>query len=80
VAWKGTAGIGEATAIATEVFFVRLIHPEATKIKGASAVKPLRPLKLNRKVFTLPGSIWREDNPVVHRRQSNSHCIAVKNL
>jgi hypothetical protein len=27
------------------------------KIKGASAVKLLRPLKLNRKVFMLPGSI-----------------------
>ena len=48
------------------------------KLKGASAVKLLRPLELNRKVLTLPGSICREHNPVVHRRQSNSRFIPVK--
>ncbi|MCU1240453.1 MAG: hypothetical protein JWO71_1179 [Candidatus Acidoferrum typicum] len=49
-----------------------------TKSKGASAVKLLRPLKLSRKVFRLPGSIWREDNPAVPRRQPNSHSMPVK--
>jgi hypothetical protein len=48
------------------------------KSKGASAVKLLRPLKLSRKVFRLPGSIWGEDNPAVARRQSNSYSILVQ--
>src|SRR6266851_7574915 len=30
------------------------------KVKGASAAKPMRPLKLSRKVFTLAGSIYHE--------------------
>src|SRR5258706_772115 len=51
---------------------------EAIKNKGASAVKLLRTLKLSRKVFRLPGSIWREDNLAVHRRQSNSRSIPVQ--
>ena len=49
-----------------------------TKSKGASAVKLLRPLKLIRKGFTLPGSIWREDNPVAISRQSNFCSLSVQ--
>jgi hypothetical protein len=51
----------------------------SAKNKGASAVTLLRPLKLSRKVFRLPGSIWGEDNPVVHGRQSGSYANAVQN-
>src|SRR5690242_16601527 len=47
------------------------------KNKGASAVKLLRPIKLIRKVFTLPGSTWREDNPRPDGRQLNSRCVPV---
>jgi len=49
-----------------------------TKSKGASAVKLLRPLKLIRKGFTLPGSIWREDNPVAISGQSNFRAFPVQ--
>ncbi len=48
------------------------------KSKGASAVKLLRPLKLIRKGFTLPGSIWREDNPVAISGQSNFRALPVQ--
>ena len=48
------------------------------KNKGASAVKPLRPLRLSRKVFRLPGSTWREDSVWRLRGQSDSRCIPVK--
>jgi hypothetical protein len=51
---------------------------ETTKIKGAKAVRLLRPLKLSRRVLKLPGSIWREDNPGVKHRPSNFHSIPVK--
>ncbi len=54
---------------------IQRVKPKST---GASAVKLLRPLKLSRKVFTLPGSICGEDNPLSYHRQPNSRPIPVQ--
>src|SRR5262249_28473774 len=48
------------------------------KIEGATAVKVVAPSKLNRKVFKLPGSIWREDSATGPGRQPKSDSTSVK--
>jgi hypothetical protein len=49
----------------------------AVQSRGAAAVKRTVRCKLSRKVLKLPGSIWREDIPVVKHRQANCHSISV---
>jgi len=48
------------------------------KIRAHQPLGFLRPLKLSRKVFRLPGSIWREDKAAVLYSQRDSSSIPVK--
>ena len=70
----GLTAVRLSPALQTKPFRLRA---STIQSRGAATVKFAAPSKLIRKVLKLPGSIWREDNPVVQCRQSDSRCEPV---